>query len=272
MAEIARQRAELKTEIAAVKRRAAQDLPRPCTPWMRAVVVTVFALADLDATPVQKYLDIKQRAETVADVRAWYESLPPEEVRLLLNLPGGSRAEKQLQEAKRFLGEFRLVHWVAEQNESRGIAPSAGAVLNRAGPDLARQRWLTNRYRWLQQCMGRWGGRRVHFAGGSDDLPQCEFERKVFRSHFLSPVSLVVQFAEPLAGPFLGPKTVTNFGTAFCILTRFPVWQGQRPHLRARFRPRIWAPVSGPRWSLNLSPSVTSGPTGGDWQAHGCRT
>lgn len=169
---------DLKAQLAAAKRRLASSTPRRCTPWMRAVAVKVLALADFDDAPVAKYLEAKGRSENADDVRAWYESLTPEALPLVLAPDADLPGQRQLLEAKRFLGEFRLAAWVQEQNKDKGIAPTASAVLEQAGPDLARQTLRTSRYRWLQQCMRRWGGRRVHFAGGPDELTASEFERK----------------------------------------------------------------------------------------------
>ena len=168
-----------KTRVATAKRQLNSECPRRCTPWMRSVAVKLLALSNHDDAVVAKYLAARGRVEQPADVRDWHDSLPLADLPGLLVRQGDPGVLRQLAEAEKFLHEFRLVSWVQEQNEKKGIAPTASAVLDEAGPGLARQKWMPNRYRWLQQCMRRWGGRRVRFSGGSDELSHDEFVRKV---------------------------------------------------------------------------------------------
>lgn len=219
---LGRRQVELKAQVRAAKRKMASEQPKTCTPWMQAVAVKLFALADFDDAFVQKYLRAKQRSETVADVRAWYESLPPEHTRDLLAPDADRQAQRQLAEAKKFLGEARLVAWVQEQNEKKGVAPTASAVLVQAGPSLARQQWRANRYRWLQKRMHRWGGRRVHFTGGQGQLSSGDFERKVPSAYLAlarSPVAHCPASGRtgfgPRPGAFFGARFGAVFGARF---------------------------------------------------------
>jgi hypothetical protein len=182
-AELSRQQADLEVQLRAAKRKLQSEQPKRCTVWMRAVAVKLLAASDFDDVAVRRYLQRKQRVDTVADVRAWHASLSPEQTRDLLTPGlGDQTSNRQLVEAQKFLAECRLVAWVQDRNEKKGIAPTAGAVLSQAGPSLARQRWRSNRYRWLQRLMRRWGGRRVRFAGGPDQLSPEDFERKACRT------------------------------------------------------------------------------------------
>ena len=204
--ELARQQKELQCSLAAAKRKLSAGQPLSCTPWMRAVAVRLLALSDFNENVVREYLLRKRRHEVPADVRDWYDSLPLAEVARLLAPGGDATSARQLAEAERFWGEFRLMRWVGNQNAESGIAPTAGAVLEHAGPTLARQVWRPNRFRWLRQTMSRWGGRRVNFSGGSDQLSPVEFERKVL-------LAVVASFAAR-GGPVSGVRHRSNFGVA----------------------------------------------------------
>jgi hypothetical protein len=173
------QQAGLQKSRAAAKRRLAAEQPRPCTPWMRAVSMRLLALPDSGPDVVQEYLSKKKRRETVADVQGWYDTLAAAGTEQLLAPGGDICSERQLAEARRFCEESNLVRWVRQHNEENGVAPSASAVLDRAGPSLARQKWRRNRFRWVQRVLGRRGGRRINFAGRPDQLSTEDFERKV---------------------------------------------------------------------------------------------
>ena len=152
--------------------------PLDCTPWMKAVAVRIWALADVQAGAGRKYLRAKKRVASEADVREWYTSLSAEARAGLLSPPVGDKAAaRQVAEARRFIDESQLIAWVREQNTRKGIAPIAGAVLRKAGPTIAKGKHKSNRYRWLRRCMSRWGGRRARFAHG-DSLTTEEMQEK----------------------------------------------------------------------------------------------
>jgi hypothetical protein len=122
-----------KTRVATAKRQLNSECPRRCTPWMRSVAVKLLALSNHDDAVVAKYLAARGRVEQPADVRDWYDSLPLADLPGLLVRQGDPGVLRQLAEAEKFLHEFRLVSWVQEQNEKKGIAPTASAVLDEAG-------------------------------------------------------------------------------------------------------------------------------------------
>ena len=137
----------------------------------------IWVVSGFNEDVVSKYLVKKKRAEGVDDVRTWFQVLPPAAAAALVEPGDDPAAGRQLAEAKKFVAEARLVGWVLEQNAAKGIAPTASAVLRQAGEGLVRCRLQRNRYRWVQRCMKRWGGRRVHLGGG-DDLSAEEFQQK----------------------------------------------------------------------------------------------
>ena len=84
----------------------------------------LLVLANFKSDAVAKYLALKSRAESVDDVRAWYEALTPELLRHLILPAGGDLvAQRQLSEARKFLAEFRLAAWVTEQEPEEGHCP-----------------------------------------------------------------------------------------------------------------------------------------------------
>lgn len=176
-AELERRQAELRLGLKRARQRLASESPRPCTPWMREVAVRVLVLSGFNDEAVLKFLTAKSRAEAVACVREWHGALSPDLAAKLIEPGDDPAACRQLAEARRFVEEFRLVAWVKEQNSEKGIAPSASAVLEQAGPALVRSSLRRNRYRWVKRCMNRWGGRRVRLGGG-DQLSEDEFGRK----------------------------------------------------------------------------------------------
>jgi hypothetical protein len=198
-----RQQSSIRQKLAAAKRKLIAEQLRPCTPWMRAVSMRLLSLPDSGPRVVQQYLVAKKRRETVADVQGWCDSLTAAEKDQLLAPGSDRRSGRQLAEAKLFFEESRLVHWVQEQNELNGVAPTASAVADRAGPALARQKWRSNRLRWVQQALRRWGGRRVHFAGRSDQLSPEEFRKKV---------ATLLRLASASRGCSRGPKKGAHFG------------------------------------------------------------
>jgi hypothetical protein len=203
-ADLRRRQSELGQEIRSTRRRMTTEMPRRCTAWMREVALRVLLLSQFNDEAVSQFLSAKHRVETAADVRTWYGALRPDVAAGLLD-PGDDAARRQMSEAQRFTQEFRLVAWVKEQNAVKGIAPSASAVLEQAGPGLARGRLQRNRYRWLKRCMNRWGGRRVRLGGG-DQLSAGEFREKARHPVALSSVAAVPCFATSIWGPERGPR------------------------------------------------------------------
>ena len=205
----AKVKAELKAAVAITKKqRLSAEGPRACTLWMQAVVVRTFALAEFDVEVPLEYLRMKGCAGDDGDVRDWYAALSPEVSAVLLKPAEHDKsAVRQLAEARKFVNEWRLVSWVRDQNVSKGIAPTAGLVLDQVGPALARSCRQTNRYRWLRRCMQRWGGRRARFVHGDFVTPE-EFQHK---AGCVSPLKLElpgvasVQTAVPVSGPDCGP-------------------------------------------------------------------
>ena len=177
-ADLWRRQAELGKQLKDARRQLAAPRPKTCTPWMRQVAMKLFAVSEFQDNVVAKYLERKQRSETVADVRAWFRALPPAVAAGMLQPGDDEVARRQLAEAEKFWAEARLVDWLKEQNAVKGIAPTATAVIEQAGPGLVRQGLQRNRYRWVKRCMKRWGGRRVHLGGG-DGLSAEEFRQKV---------------------------------------------------------------------------------------------
>jgi hypothetical protein len=134
-------------------------------------------LSDFDVAVVGQYLGQKGRSETAEDVVAWCDCLAEGELARLSQVGDDVAANRQLAEARKFVEEARLASWVQIQNETKGIAPTAKAILETAGPSLARGRVQDNRYRWLRRFMARWGGRRARLSGG-DALSDDEFREK----------------------------------------------------------------------------------------------
>lgn len=192
----------------------------PCTPWMRAVSLRVFVLAELDVQAPLKYLELKQRAASEDDVRMWYAALSEEERAVLLDPPeGDATAVRQLAEARRFIEERGLVSWVYEQNTAKGLAPTSGAILQHLGPSPVGGHLVENRCRRIRRCMRRWGGRRARLKPGASLTPE-EFHNKV---HVLSESKAVAghlkcgdqfDFGVHLAGMVLGPYYGPCFGPA----------------------------------------------------------
>ena len=178
MADARQRQSELQGQIAACKRKLAEEHRGSCTPWMSSVALKILVLAEFKADVVQKYLTVKRRSETAADVQGWYDAMSPDAV-VRLTAPGEhEKSKRQLAAAKKFVEEGRLASWVQHQNAVKGIAPTASAVLEQAGPALVRQRWRPNQFRWLRRVMDRFGGRRVKFSGGEQVTPE-EFKQKV---------------------------------------------------------------------------------------------
>lgn len=172
-------KAQLKAMVKLAKQEhsAAEGLPA-CNPWMRGVAVRIFALAEFDIQAPLKYLDMKRRAGGETDVRNWYADVSPAARGLLLEPPAGDeQASRQLAAARKYLSERQLVAWVRGRNVSKGLAPAGALVLEQAGPEVARGRYLSSRYRWLRRCMARRGGRQGRF-GHRDSLTHEEFRRK----------------------------------------------------------------------------------------------
>jgi len=177
LAELRRQEAELKAELKAALA-ATEKRPKPYTSWMRGVALRTFALTDCDLEAPLQYLKTKGRSGSEPDVRAWHAALSPgDQAKLLTPSPDDKLAARQLAEARKFIGEMRLVSWARGQNSSKGLAPTSSLILEQAGPDLVRGRSRKNKYRWVRKCMRRWSGFRSRFACG-DRLSQEEFREK----------------------------------------------------------------------------------------------
>ena len=178
-----RRKADVSLQMRNVRRKLASESLKHCTPWMKEVAMRVLVLSEHNDEIVSKFLSTKKRSNTAAQVCGWFGALPPDLAAKLLEPGDDQAAGRQLAEASKFVEEFRLAAWVKEQNSAKGIAPSASAVLDQAGPGLARGRLQRNRYRWVKRCMHRWGGRRVRLSG-SDELSAGEFGQKAaFQPH-----------------------------------------------------------------------------------------
>lgn len=177
-AELASRQEVLGLQIKRARRELARESLKPCTPWMRGVAMRLLCVSDFDVSVVGKYLERKRRRETAEDVIAWTEDLPEERLAQLDEATDDMASNRQLAEARKFMQEDWLASWVQEQNETKGLAPSAKAVLEAAGPSVAQGRFQDNRYRWVRRFMGRWGGKRVRLSGG-DSLSDEELHRKV---------------------------------------------------------------------------------------------
>jgi hypothetical protein len=211
-AECRRRKSELSLQIRSVRQKLASQPLKSCTPWMKEVAMRVLALSELNDEIVSKFLTKKKRSDTAAHVRAWFGALPPDLAVKLLEPGDDQAAGRQLAEARKFVEEFRLTAWVKEQNSAKGIAPSATAVLDQAGPGLARGRLQRNRYRWVKRCMRRWGGRRVRLGGG-DALSADEFGRKA---------------ASQSHSGLIAASSVARFCGAHFRATKRPLFRGPR--------------------------------------------
>lgn len=182
---------ELKIAVSSVRQSvaAASSSLKPSTAFLRGVAVRLCAMAD--ASVAVQFLHMQGRSGDEAEVRSWISGLSAGRRSALLEpSPEDSVATRQLAEATKFLKERQLALWVWRQNTTKGIAPTSRAILDQAGPDLAKAANPKNRYRWVCHFMKRWSGRRARFARG-ERLSQEEFRAKVAAA-FLSPHTLLV--------------------------------------------------------------------------------
>ena len=200
--------AELKAELKAAllaSQRPATQVPKPCTPRMQDVALSIFALADLTVDAPLKYLSMQGRAASEADVRGWHAALPAEAQAGLGNaLPDDVLGMRRRAEARRFLSELRLVSWVREQNLSKGVAPTSTLTLERAAPDLVHGGHKKSKYRWVRRRMSRWGGHRARFGHG-DQLSQEEFRQKACPAFEPSVDRCLATQTRCFRGPCFGP-------------------------------------------------------------------
>lgn len=177
---------DLDVQIKTLKRNAklVSVLPPP-TPWMRRVAAHIVFLSDGSTDVALEYLATKKRWASEGEVRGWHDGMPASERRNLTSPPPDEpRSARQLAEARRFVAEKKLVAWVKQQNEERGLAPSPGVVLDHAPVELELSGRRNERRRRVRRIMGRWGGHRGIFAGG-DRLPLEALQEKapVARRH-----------------------------------------------------------------------------------------
>ena len=184
LAAVRKEEAELQAQLNQALAAAREDACRRCTPRMQDVALRLFALAQSVDLPLL-YLKMQGREESEVVVRGWFSRMTPDaKAKLLEPSPDDAVAVRHLTEARKFMSESRLVQWAHEENVSTGIAPTSGLVLDNAGPDLARGHNQKNKYRWVQRCMQRWGGRRARLTTG-ELLSQTDFQQKLVR--LLSP-------------------------------------------------------------------------------------
>ncbi len=128
------------------------------------------------------------------------------------------RAQRQLAEAKKFLSEQKLASWVQFENQSKGVAPTPGAVMTRLLAQLGRAASAAA----AGASGSRRGGRKCTFGLG-DRSPAAAFEHKA-GDHF--------HRFQYFSGPhFWGQKAGT----------------GLRPFLFVSFcRCPKWGPIAGP--------------------------
>ena len=179
---------------------------------------------------------MKKRRVSPDEVRGWCDWMS---VRDRCNLtsppPGEPRTMRQLAEARKFVAEKKLVAWVKQQNEERGLAPSPGLVLDHVPAELDFRGRRNERRRRVRRVMARWGGHKGIFAGGDrlplgvlqEKAPVGRLHRRVFRicinkrSHFgdrqAGPRSgrccfrkATVSKAGPPGGPLSGTVFITG--------------------------------------------------------------
>ncbi len=171
----------VKSEIRELQRKQqseSSDRGRPATRWMRAVALKVFALSGCFVDAAVEYLQSKGRKADAREVQSWFDDLSTLEATELASPPVDDlRAARQLAEAKKFVAEKDLVAWVQQQNETRGIAPTPGAVLDNASEDVGFRGRRNERRRRLRRIMARWGARKCSLSGG-DRLSKDAFQRK----------------------------------------------------------------------------------------------
>jgi hypothetical protein len=199
----------LSKEHAKLKRKAAShvDLPAP-TQWMRAVAVMVVLLADSGVAAAMEYLRRKGRPCEEACLSEWLSAMTESERQALIHpVEDQHRARRQLAEATKFLSEQNLVSWVQAENKAKSVAPTPGAVLDKAagsaGPSSSRR---SSRYKWLRRVCHRWGGRKCVFGIG-DQLSAATFAHKagdlLLRSRCILGARSWGQKLAPGLGPFL---------------------------------------------------------------------
>lgn len=211
LAALRRQEAELLAEIrdvsAALEPPAAPaaEKPKPVTHRMKDIALRLYALAGLKTDAPLRYLMLQGRAASEADVCGWYAALPaPAQAALVCPPPEDRIAARRLSEARKFFEELSLVTWVREQNLTKGVAPTSGLILERAGSGLVRSGRPKNRFRWVRRFMKHWGGQKGRFGHG-DELSQEEFRAKV--RLVCSPDLFGGRGGTVVSGPRLGPAS-----------------------------------------------------------------
>lgn len=158
--------AALKAELQVAETEAAPVCLKRCTARLRGVALRLLARSG-DIRPAVQFLEMKGRSCTEEEVRGWFADLPEESKAVLLApRPEDVQAARQLAEADKFLKERQLAHWVWEQNKTKGIAPTSGAILHQAAGEFAKGGNLKNKHRWVRHFMKRWSGRRARFSRG----------------------------------------------------------------------------------------------------------
>ena len=183
------------------------DGPPPATTWMRVVAMHLFVLRDFNAEVALEYLAFKKRRADAGEVSAWYRALSADDRISLMSPPGEDlRAARQLAEARKFFAEKKLVNWVREQNESKGIAPSPGAVLDHAAHEVGFRGKRNERRRLLRRIMDRWGARKC-LLGGGDRLTEAALREKAAGTSFVRRC----RKSRPKNGPVLGTAWRSRF-------------------------------------------------------------
>lgn len=183
LADCRRQEAELKAQLRAASQAAKAVVPgEPMlpTPWMRTVSVMVFLLADRRCEVAVRYLAMKGRRGSGADVHRWHTALTPGSLAGLLSPSADDkRALRQVAEAKDFIVEWKLVSWVQEQNASKGVAPTSSCIFKEAPQELISSKQRKHTCKWIRKIMKRWGGHLTRFGYG-ERLSQDEFRQKAW--------------------------------------------------------------------------------------------
>ena len=239
-AELRSQSKLLEAKVRELQRKAStDDGPPPATTWMRVVAMQLFVLHEFDAEVALAYLAFKKRRADAGEVSAWYRALPAAERVSLMSPPGEDlRAARQLAEARKFFAEKKLVNWVREQNESKGIAPTPGAVLDHAAHEVGFRGKRNERRRLLRRIMDRWGARKC-LLGGGDRLTEAALREKA------ADTSCVHCFrrSRPKNGPVFGTAWRSRFW-GLCVNSYSIAHSGGRQAVRfsGPFLNRCWMP------------------------------
>ena len=205
---------------AARRQRLAAVGEKAVTPFMKGVSLRLLLIADGNCGLAVQYLRMKGRQASEADINAWHAELGPHDRERLLRPPVADKTSvRQLAEAQKFAKEARLVQWVDDQNQSKGLAPTSSLILEHSG-GLVLSRNPKNKFRWLRKCMHRFGCRRSRFAHG-EQLSDEDFRSKagmlICLQVLISKHGQLMLFAGLVLVPVFGP----NFGDALIPFIHF---------------------------------------------------